>query len=341
MKLSDSDAPAVARIPLHAWANLLSLDAVFVAVAWQQLLMRVFCNRSPRWPEAAALSLTVWLIYVADRLLDGVKLNIDQPHTLRHRFYRRQRRIFASLWIFGLLINTLVVVRWLPTDLMRNGLILAAAVLMYGVSVHFSSKRARRKKNVTQDAAGEFQQLITSVPKEVRVGVLFSLGVSLTTWTHLFSDLQYATGAATVSNTAVWPLLATTCVLALLFSWNCILVARFEREFDRAQAFPSIATLPGWFNGATTHYGGPAGLTVALGSLALLVALLVPLPLPIEIAGLASAVGLMASLGLPAGCSQRISKAALARGTPAMYDVRGAWVDAVLWTPPLVLLCWM
>lgn len=356
MKLSDTNSPTLGRIPLPAWANVLSLDAVFVAVVWQQLLMRVFCNRSTRWSEGLALSITVWLIYVADRLLDGAKLNMDQPHTLRHRFYRRHRRNFVWLWVLGLLINTLVVVRWLPTELLRNGLILASAVLVYGASVHFSSKRSLPESAPPEDVTvadvtvadvsaesftAESQRFRAGLPKEVRVGVLFALGVSLTTWTQLFLDLQNQSDSVMAINNTLWPLLVTTCVLALLFSWNCILVARFEREYDRAQAFPSIATRSSWMRFAPAAQCIQTRMAAALLALALLILLVVHLPLPIEIAGLASALGLIVSVMLPTGCVQRISRAAALGGSPAIFDVRGAWVDAVLWTPPLVLLCWM
>lgn len=341
MKLTDSDTHALGKIPLAAWANVLSLDAVFVAVAWQQLLMRVFCHRSTRWSEGVALSLAVWLIYVADRLLDGSKLQMDQPHTLRHRFYRRHHRVFVSLWIVGLVINTLLVVRLLPTELLRNGLLLASAVLVYGASVHFTSKRSPQQTLLGEDITSKSPHWTMVVPKEVRVGVLFALGVSLTTWTQLLTDLQNLPATVVAIKTAIWPLLVTTCALALIFSWNCILVARFEHEYDRAQRFPSIANRPGWINLALARYSCHTGVAGAVVVMTLLIFLLVRLPPPIEIASLASALGLMVSLVLPAGCAQRSSPAVLLRGTPTMFDIRGAWVDAVLWTPPLVLLCWM
>ncbi len=328
-------------VPLSAWANVLSLDAVFVAAAWQQLLMRVFCNRSARWPESIALSLTVWLIYVADRLLDAAKLDVEQPHTLRHRFYRRYGRIFVWLWILGLLLNTLVVVRYLPTDLLHNGLLLASAVLVYGASVHFSSKRARDASALGVSVSGSSQHSKTCIPKEVRVGVLFALGVSLATWTQLSSDLQYPFGATGIIDQPIWPLVATTCVLAVLFSWNCILVARFDREYDRAQAFPSIATRPGWGSFGSGQRCGQLCKPMFLVALAPLVLLFARLPLPIEIAVFASALGLMVSLALPANDFPQLSNATLPRIAPTMFDVRGAWVDAVLWTPPLLLLCWL
>lgn len=341
MNLTESDTHALAKIPLPAWANVLSLDAVFVAVAWQQLLMRVFCDRSSRWSEGVALSLTVWLIYVADRLLDGSKLRMDKPHTLRHRFYRRHRQIFLSLWILGLVVNTLLVVHFLPIELLRNGVLLASAVLLYGASVHLTSQRSPPAAPHCEALTGDSWRWRIGVPKEVRVGVLFAVGVSLTTWTQVFSDRQRLSDGVVALETTLGPLLVTTCALALIFSWNCILVARFEREYDRAQSFASIATRSGWINFALTRYSCHTGAAGALVALALLLLWLIRLPPPIELASLASAVGLMVSLVLPGGCAPRSASTVVPRAAPIMFDIRGAWVDAVLWTPPLVLLCWM
>ncbi len=366
MKLAVGDASGLGRIPLPAWANVLSLDAVFVAVVWQQLLMRVFCSRSTRWPEGVALGLTVWLIYVADRLLDGAKLDVQRPHTLRHRFYRRHRRLFMALWIVGLLANTLVVVRWLPMELVRNGLFLASAVLVYGASVHFTSQRSRPERLFSEGVAaedvaaadvsaghcaaqsvacesgtGDLQWLETRLPKEVRVGLLFALGISLTTWTEWFSSGQASAGSLVHVAATAWPLLAATCALAVLFSWNCILVARFECVYDRAQAFPSIATRPDRVDNGSSRTRAQVCLAAALVGLPLGALLLLALPLPLEIAGLASALGLLVSVFLPASGFCRRAHIAAAGSSPPMFDVRSAWVDAVLWTPPLVLLCWM
>ncbi len=368
MKLAAGNAVGLGRIPLPAWASVLSLDAVFVAVVWQQLLMRVFCKRSTNWSEGVALGLTVWLIYVADRLLDGAKLDVQRPHTLRHRFYRRHRRLFISLWIVGLLANTLVVVRWLPMELVQNGLFLASAVLVYGASVHFTSQRSRvtsqrsraerlfsegvAAENVSaggcaaqrvacEPRAGELQWLETRLPKEVRVGVLFSLGVSLTTWTEWFSNGQAAVGSLADITATAWPLLVATCALAVLFSWNCILVARFDRVYDLAQAFRSIATRPDSHHNGSTRTRAQVCWAAAVVGLPLGALLLLALPLPIEIAGLASALGLLISVFLPASGFCRRAHTAVAGSSPPMFDVRSAWVDAVLWTPPLVLLCWI
>jgi hypothetical protein len=55
--------------PVWLWMNLLSLDAPLVALVWQDLLAR--CYGTLLLPAGrTVLGLTVWAIYIADRLMD-------------------------------------------------------------------------------------------------------------------------------------------------------------------------------------------------------------------------------------------------------------------------------
>ncbi len=65
------------------WPNLISLDAPVVAVLWQMFFARCFGVRID-FTLAALLMLSVWLIYVADRVLDAHR----RPSGIaRHQFY--------------------------------------------------------------------------------------------------------------------------------------------------------------------------------------------------------------------------------------------------------------
>ncbi|MEO8269100.1 MAG: hypothetical protein ABI557_05235 [Aureliella sp.] len=315
---------------MAAWPSLLSLDAVFVAVVWQQLLMRSFCSRSSTWPEMVSLTLSVWLIYVADRLLDAAKLDLAQPHTLRHRFYHRHRPLFLGLWCAVLVINTFVVVRYLPVEILRNGLVLGAAVLAYGASVHFS---ANNSTNRATEPLGKPRFEWLCLPKEIRVGTLFALGVSLTVWTQLSVSLPSSAGSGSRTVSSLCTLAAATCAIAVLFSCNCVLVARFERAIDQAQSFPSIVSSYDCRNLWCGHAVGTRGLVIAM--FALPMGLLLRLPVSLVLAILGSVIGLTLSLVLPA--TPRMATSPF--NSPASFDIRSVWVDAVLWTPPLVMLC--
>jgi hypothetical protein len=307
------------RIPWLAWPSMLSLDAVMVAMVWQQLLMRAFCHRGSTWPEAGSLGATVWLIYVADRLLDAARLNLYVPHTLRHGFHLRHRKVFLPLWIVVLAINAFVVTHYLPHELLRGGLLLASAVLIYGASVHFSPLRSHMFAG-----AARRRPSWRHIPKEVRVGFLFALGVSLSVWTELF-----ASGEGWQN---MGPLAITTCVLTVLFGCNCMLVARFERELDRAQSFASMVTANPKSNGSV---GSSLGQSAVILMMVLpVVLMLLPIPLPILLTIVMSAAGLsVIALG-----ARRTRPRAVPHHGHARFDIRGAWVDAAVWMPPLMIL---
>src|ERR1700694_3809504 len=89
------------------WPNLLSLDAPIVALLWQLLFVRCFHGSLGMLP-AALLAIAVWLMYVADPMLDGWRGThgthgkhgtSEQP---RHTFYRRHWRAVLPVWIFAL-----------------------------------------------------------------------------------------------------------------------------------------------------------------------------------------------------------------------------------------------
>ena len=324
------------RVPVAALLSVLSLDAVLVATAWQQLLMRSFCQRAASWPELIALSTTVWLIYVADRLLDASRLDRSRPHTLRHAFYLRHRRLFFAAWVAVLLVDTFVVVRFLSPEVLRSGLVIAAAVLVYGAGVHFPSSSVDRNPESHREFASKpFRRERRTVPKEFRVGVLFALGVSLTAW----SDRVFAEQDV-VNEPTLLSLGAVTMGMAVLFCVNCVLVARYEKYLDEAQSFGSIAT--------RSQRGAARLVNRSLGVFAFVIALptavLLGVPTPVGAAILIAAMGL-AVIAIAAGDDDapravvRCNQGAMLANT--IFDVRGAWVDAVLWTPPAVILCWV
>lgn len=144
-------------------ANLLSLDAPAVAVVWQALLQRetgTMLLPAGRW----ALGLTVWAIYLTDRLLD-VREGRSAPRTARHEFARRHRRWMAALLALALAADAVTVVRMLRAEVMHTGLVAAAGVAAYLVVLNASGERAW-------------------FPKEVLVAALFTAGVFLVAWTN-------------------------------------------------------------------------------------------------------------------------------------------------------------
>ena len=155
----DRDAPT----PAWLWPNLLSLDAPLIAVLWQSFLAQRFIV--PLRPTARiALFLTVWAIYIADRLLD-VRHPAVTAESERHRFYRRHRAS-AGYLLVGLLAATLaIIVLRLRPAVLRNGLVPLAAVVFYLAALNFGG--ARRQ-----------------IAKELVVAFVFTTGTFLVAWTN-------------------------------------------------------------------------------------------------------------------------------------------------------------
>jgi hypothetical protein len=150
--------------PLWLWPNLLSLDAPIVAALWQGFLAYRFSI--PLRPAGSlVLALTVWAIYLLDRLLDARRPPVP-AEPARHRFYRRHSNWMAALWAVVTIADAVIAVRWLHPEVLREGLIPLAGVAVYLAVVHVSGKRLK-------------------IPKEIAAAVLFTGGTFLTAWAAL------------------------------------------------------------------------------------------------------------------------------------------------------------
>ena len=84
---------------LVGW-HLLSLDAPTVAAVWTWFVAR--CARVPLpWTVTAAMFVSVWLLYAADRLLDGRGAGQEGELEERHRFHREHRGKFMGMMGLG------------------------------------------------------------------------------------------------------------------------------------------------------------------------------------------------------------------------------------------------
>lgn len=178
------------------WFNILSLDAPTVAVLWQAFLARCL-HADVRWPAFVALGASVWLIYVADRLLDSLQSE-EGPITPRHRFYRVHWR--TALRVCGAVLVVLAIACcYLNAAVLRDGVIMASFVAIYFLGVHAAPGHSRRWW-----------------PKELVVGVLFTLGTCLATWTKLGAD-RYAVIPSAVLFASLCSL---NCVAIEFWEWN-------------------------------------------------------------------------------------------------------------------------
>ena len=118
------------RTPIWLWPHLLSLDAPIVALVWQDFVVRCYPSMlrpSGRW----VLGLTVWAIYLGDRLLDVRSVDGTANESPSHAFYRRNRKPLAMVLMAALSADIFVAIAWLRPAVRWNGLTLGAAVSAY------------------------------------------------------------------------------------------------------------------------------------------------------------------------------------------------------------------
>jgi uncharacterized membrane protein YphA (DoxX/SURF4 family) len=123
--------PPERRKPFWLIPNLLSIDAPLVAVAWLYIFAKTW--RVVYLPSTTYLSLglVVWVIYVADRLLDAL-MDDGKSGKLeaRHEFHRKHQKVFRGLAMIAGLIALILVVTGLATKIygyaLFGGLMVAA-----------------------------------------------------------------------------------------------------------------------------------------------------------------------------------------------------------------------
>ena len=256
-----------------------------MAFVWLWFFARTF--RTPvHLGSAVALFLTAWLIYLADRLADASSLKPESPRSHRQAFCLRHREI----WISALLLiggfDLYVIWRCINAETFFAGAVVGILALIY-LALNYPRGLIWR-----------------SIPaKEISIGLLFAIG----TLVALLPTVPPVNGA----------FLACALAFVCLCSLNCISIARWERELDRAQGKVSLATRhPGFVEHTGTICAG-----LALASFA--AAPIYPAATPILICLGASAVLL-----------------ALLNAVPTRFgdDQRTALADLVLLTPVIPLI---
>jgi hypothetical protein len=195
------------KSPLHAPAfirlwHLSSLDAPTVALVWCIAFAWTVNVRLPWW-VLVLLSLGVWAVYVADRLLDARgsmrTLKVEQLHE-RHFFHWHHRRILAPMAAACALTATWIVFEVMPRATREHDSLLAAASVLYFTRVHTG------------------RRILPLLSKESLVGILFTLGCAIPTFTRAHFSPEFP----------VSTLLITTALFWLLAWLNCYAIDRWE-----------------------------------------------------------------------------------------------------------------
>jgi hypothetical protein len=146
----------------ESW-HLLSLDAPTVAALWSWFFVRAMHLRLSLI-QALLLPLGTWLLYVADRILDGLRHPQAELLRERHHFHARHRTTFllaasflAVLWVW------FVLTRMRP-EAFRDDSLIGLFALLYLLAVHFRTP---------------------GLPKELAVGILFAAATAVPAWSRL------------------------------------------------------------------------------------------------------------------------------------------------------------
>ena len=188
------------------WLTVLSLDAPAVAALWQLLFARSFHVHLAK-SVTILLALVVWLIYVADRVLDALKVPAQGEEATRHVFYRQHLWAFLFPLGGGLVLATWMSLTQLDARTFLDGLVILLAVGSYLLAVHL--------------VAPEREWL----PKEMLVGVLFALGTCFPVWERMSKDFATLVGPFLLFTALCW----MNCAAIEHEEWTRLRGGRFGR----------------------------------------------------------------------------------------------------------------
>jgi hypothetical protein len=186
------------------------LDAPLVAIAWLWLFARSF-GVPLQIGNAVALFLTAWLIYLADRFADAFTLKPGLPQSLRQQFCLGHREIWVATLALVAGFDAYVIWRTTAVQTFLVGAVVGLVAVIYLVANH------------------PLGLIWRSLPaKEMAIGILFAAGTVVALFPSPVLTPAFLIAVAT---------------FAALCSLNCISIAGWECDLDKAQGKVSIATL--------------------------------------------------------------------------------------------------
>jgi hypothetical protein len=192
------------------WLTVLSLDAPLVAVSWQALFAFVVNVRLP-WHDPVLLGLGVWIVYAADRWIEGWRLSPEMVQTPRHLFYIRHRWPVFGIAVAVILATAVIAFIQLETREFKASFVLLIPTLLY----LFSHQLLHRHHPLR-------------LPKEICIAVIFALGCALAPAVHAPDRLRLLLG----------PPVLLFCLLCFA---NCALISVWEKEVDARHGQTSLA----------------------------------------------------------------------------------------------------
>tara|TARA_Y100000588_G_C14241204_1_gene919468 strand:+ start:1416 stop:2294 length:879 start_codon:yes stop_codon:yes gene_type:complete len=199
---------------LSTWTliNALAIDTICVAISWQFLVAKAF-GTELEFHHPLLLGAAVWLGYVADRIVDSFQIS-NRICTTRHLIAFRYRILLLVVW--GAVFASSIFYALLK---------LSADQLCWCFPLAFLCVLNLIINAV--DRLGKFP-----IPKEFRVGLLFSAGI------FIFIQLN-STGDR------FQMLVGFLCFCFLCFA-NCCYIANWEQDIDIAQGQSSFVLRQGF-----------------------------------------------------------------------------------------------
>jgi hypothetical protein len=237
------------RQPLWLLPNLLSLDAPLIAVAWMWMLaqaLRVEYVHAAAW---YVLPLSIWCIYVMDRLLDAWLHPALRATSPRHHFHWRWRWLLLALVAGGGVTCIYQAMFVLPRSMFSAGLVALLLCAVYFLLALF-----------------QVQGREVPYVKNVFAGLIFAMGVGIPVnaananlLVTDFNDVLYALAHTGVID-AIWNfglmvirtlyVIFNQCREMLIFALLCMmnitaidLWERAEAEADEETAYAYETTL--------------------------------------------------------------------------------------------------
>ncbi len=204
-----SQASAPDRPHGWQWPAILSLDAPLVAVLWQALFARKLGVHLD-WHDPVLLGLAVWIVYAADRWIEGWRLDLNTVQTQRHQFYLSHRWPVFWVGIAAIIATTIIAIARLDGREFKAGFILLIPTLLY----LFSHQLVHRHHPLR-------------LPKEIVIAVIFALGCAI--------------APAVIVPAKIPELLIPVTLFGLLCFANCALIASWEKEVDTLHGQTSLA----------------------------------------------------------------------------------------------------
>jgi len=165
------------------------------------------------WSAPLLLALGTWLIYIVDRILDGLRGASGQLRE-RHFFYARHRSgVLVAGAFASLALLWLIVTRMNPVA-RREDVVLFGAALIYFCLIHVWAPQSRTG-------------IEHWFPKEIAVAIVFAAAIAVPAWSRLPGQ-----------RIALAPLVA---LFALLCWLNCVAIEKWEQPLspDSGPAHPS------------------------------------------------------------------------------------------------------